>query len=732
MAALRTLDTETADRDLTTSVTVLTHTVTSGPTWCTADIRLGDGAKNLDGTGGTFEVKVVVAGNTVHGGAIGVVQGTDVRSSLPTFAFWVGDDAEVTIAVESPNAADTDVAVTCVLADVSPLQPATQGRTIIIDSDGAASADVTKLSEDATAADNLEATYDGTGYENEVAPAQQRQVAGVSSTGSPTKTPLTSDSVITTGAAQGGTTWADAVYLDGDSWQIADAAGEIDVTCEFNVGNNGVPVEIKMVGRLNGVNDELDVFGWDYSTSSWGAIGTLEGKALATDDPHFFDLYDTMVGDGANAGQVKLRFYGTGLTSANLYLQQIFSAYSTQFSAVGYAMGRIWVNTTDGTAGSVENVNGVADLPSDNWADTLLLQAATNLSDFAMAGNSAITLDANSDYYRWYGEEWDLALGGQSIARCLVTGALVTGTSAGTNARFYKCKFGVVSLTACGMSNCAITNTITLLSAGTYTLDGCFSAGTAVVDFGAAVGDTTLKVQHFGGAGGLEIQNLGANGTDVVHLSGDGELTLNANCAGGTVNIDGSFKLTDNSGGAVTVNDDARWGTDQLSDLATEAKQDTAQADLDLIAGTDGATLASAQGNYAPAKAGDLMGLVADAITSAKFDETTAFPVEAVDSGATQIARTGADGDTLETLSDEIAALHNITAADVTTALAAVNWTAGGAASYQDIVIALYSYVRGRFSESSDTYSYYDDDGDASGGTLLFSHAVTTTARTPV
>ena len=49
--------------------------------------------------------------------------------------------------------------------------------------------------------------------------------------------------------------------------------------------------------------------------------------------------------------------------------------------------------------------------------------------------------------------------------------------------------------------------------------------------------------------------------------------------------------------------------------------------------------------------------LADDAITSAKFDESTAFPVKSADTGATQIARVGADSDTLETLSDEIAAV---------------------------------------------------------------------------
>lgn len=52
--------------------------------------------------------------------------------------------------------------------------------------------------------------------------------------------------------------------------------------------------------------------------------------------------------------------------------------------------------------------------------------------------------------------------------------------------------------------------------------------------------------------------------------------------------------------------------------------------------------------------AGALMGLADDAITSAKFDESTAFPVKSADTGSTAIARVGADSDTLETLSDQV------------------------------------------------------------------------------
>ena len=50
--------------------------------------------------------------------------------------------------------------------------------------------------------------------------------------------------------------------------------------------------------------------------------------------------------------------------------------------------------------------------------------------------------------------------------------------------------------------------------------------------------------------------------------------------------------------------------------------------------------------------------LADDVITAAKFDESTAFPLKSADTGSTQVARVGADGDTLKTLSDEIATVQ--------------------------------------------------------------------------
>lgn len=69
-------------------------------------------------------------------------------------------------------------------------------------------------------------------------------------------------------------------------------------------------------------------------------------------------------------------------------------------------------------------------------------------------------------------------------------------------------------------------------------------------------------------------------------------------------------------------------GTDNAalaSALSThDGKLDTAQTDLDTLTGADGATLATNQGNYAPSKAGDLMGLADDAITPSKYNNPAA------------------------------------------------------------------------------------------------------------
>ena len=72
------------------------------------------------------------------------------------------------------------------------------------------------------------------------------------------------------------------------------------------------------------------------------------------------------------------------------------------------------------------------------------------------------------------------------------------------------------------------------------------------------------------------------------NINGKGQLTIDALCDTGTIKASGDIAVTDNG---TTMN----------------ITKGAAQTDLDIITGADGATLATAQGNYAPAKAGDSM-----------------------------------------------------------------------------------------------------------------------------
>ena len=113
------LDTENADLDLASGATVITDTPhATKDTLCQAYIKLGDGTKNLDGTGGNFTYTIVVGGQTVQASPKTVVFSTAVRSSFWTEIFPVLANEEVVISLTSPNAADSDVDVTAYLFDL--------------------------------------------------------------------------------------------------------------------------------------------------------------------------------------------------------------------------------------------------------------------------------------------------------------------------------------------------------------------------------------------------------------------------------------------------------------------------------------------------------------------------------------------------------------------------------------------------------------------------------------
>ena len=376
----------------------------------------------------------------------------------------------------------------------------------------------------------------------------------VAASGATINTPANSDSTITTGSAVAGT-YADTATLDGTPWQIDDDAGTLEMYFEFAISADGSPVSATMTGRVNGANDSLDIFAWNWGGSTWDQIGALSGQGGPADAPHTYNLFATHVGTGADLGKVRIRFYNTGLTGADLYVDQMFLSYAVITRSVGYADGAIWIDTVNGTAGTTAFINGTADNPVDTLADGRTLSIALGLRRFRVSSNSSITLAATYDAYAFVGDHWTLALGGQSIADAQIHGADVSGVCTAASApHFVHCDFGAATLPPCHAITCGFEDTITLGGAGSYHFNECYSEGTATVDF-AAVGSSFLNMPHYSGA--ITVANMGQVGADTMALQGHGQLIIAASCVGGTITKRGHFDHTDNASGAVTLLDDA-------------------------------------------------------------------------------------------------------------------------------------------------------------------------------
>lgn len=224
----------------------------------------------------------------------------------------------------------------------------------------------------------------------------------------------------------------------------------------------------------------------------------------------------------------------------------------------GY-QGYIWIDTNNGTAGTDSYINGTSNNPVDSIADALTLSAAVGIIDFKIATGSSITFPSSMDGYSFYGTSWVCTLNGQSLSGTYIENAVVLGNDSGTNANatiYSGCRMSTNTLGYHRCTGCGLFGTVTLSESASYGYVDCHHStptGTyPIISFGAAVGDTNLNIVNWDGQ--IEIQQLGANGTDTLGIDGSGAIILNANCVGGTIRTSGTMTLTDNSTGTTIDN----------------------------------------------------------------------------------------------------------------------------------------------------------------------------------
>lgn len=434
----------------------------------------------------------------------------------------------------------------------------------------------------ATAKDNLSLMYDGTGYVDPTAPSSRAQADGIGAgIGGSVNLQATSDntggaiidSVAFVGSVQSGT-FASIEAEDGVYHDIDDVGNDIDVVYGFAVGGGRTAAAVTFAGFVQGNNDEIRIKVFDHVGSDWEIIGTIPGSNGTTNVTLDLPLLLKHTGTGAELGNVYIRLETDSTTPSNLSVDKLLVSAVNVGQSVGYANGKVWVNTTaGGVAGTEPYVNGVADQAVDLWPSALTLATSVGLSDFHIINGSAIVLSGNSDNFSLFGDNWTLALNGKSVAGAYFQGAEVSGIGVSSaEVHFEGCDIATVSVQIGHFDSCSFSGTVTMTLAGDYNFHDCHSKvpGAATPFFDKTAGQA-ITAQWRRWSGGLTLSGIEAG--DVFTISGElGTVELNG--AEGIVEIRGTYRnIVDNRTGSPTLNID---GAIQGADVADiKAKTDS-------------------------------------------------------------------------------------------------------------------------------------------------------------
>ena len=248
--------------------------------------------------------------------------------------------------------------------------------------------------------------------------------------------------------------------------EIGDDTNNFTISYRVQVGGGRLATEVVFTGYLNGSNDTALIQAYDFVGGAWETRATFDGQNGTVNQVHPADLLARNTGtSGVELGQVLVRIkQGAASSSPTLNIDSLLVEAVGVGQTAGYQNGSIWVDTNNGVAGTESYVNGTADNPVLTWADALTLSAALGIQDFHIINGSSITLTGNSDNFSLFGDNWTLALGGQSIVSGHFEGAAASGTSTGANSSFDRGAIGNITVAGPFHFNGAVID-------GTITLD---------------------------------------------------------------------------------------------------------------------------------------------------------------------------------------------------------------------------------------------------------------------
>ena len=120
----------------------------------------------------------------------------------------------------------------------------------------------------------------------------------------------------------------------------------------------------------------MEIQAYNWITASYQKVGDVVGRNSASVREVTIPLFVTNVGTGADEGRVIIRLFSNALTSADLYIDQVYASYAVVNRSVGYALGAVWNDDGGSNAGTTPFIDGTADNRTNSYANAVTVANA--------------------------------------------------------------------------------------------------------------------------------------------------------------------------------------------------------------------------------------------------------------------------------------------------------------------------------------------------------------------
>ena len=235
-----------------------------------------------------------------------------------------------------------------------------------------------------------------------------------------------------------------------------------------------------------------------------------------------------------------------------------------------YGVG-IWVDDEVSNTNTVIGVDGTEINPVSTLAVARTIATSLGIRRLYITNDSVFVLDAASQNWEFIGigetTSNQLDLNSKVIDYSSFYNLEITGTQGGGTKRctYVDCMLNNITSIHAYALRCGINGNLNLTNVDDQIFESCFSAvagnNTPSITWGNPA-TSTASFRHY--SGGIEIKNMTAN--HVMSYESDGQLIINVNCVGGSISARGNMTITDNSGGAVTISEDAALSKPVIAD----------------------------------------------------------------------------------------------------------------------------------------------------------------------